>query len=221
MDKGARESITNFEKGVGDVAITYENEVLVARIEGKEYDYVIPRSTILIENPVALVDKNVDKHGVREVAEAFVAFLPRRRRSARSRSTACARWTSRWPPRRPPSTRRSRTSGRSTPWAAGRGGDTRSTAATAASRALSRRSTRPDDRATRSFRERRGAAVAAPGNRRRAGPWGRWGLRATAALYLGLMILLPLAAVAQHGCAGDWPRSGATSPSRWRSRRSR
>ncbi len=27
MDKGARESITNFEKGVGDAAVTYENEV--------------------------------------------------------------------------------------------------------------------------------------------------------------------------------------------------
>jgi sulfate/thiosulfate transport system substrate-binding protein len=75
MDKGARESITTFEKGVGDVAITYENEVLVARHAGQNYDYVIPHSTILIENPVALIDKNVDKHGVREVAEAFVNFL--------------------------------------------------------------------------------------------------------------------------------------------------
>jgi sulfate/thiosulfate transport system substrate-binding protein len=75
MDKGARESITNYEKGVGDVAITYENEVLVARQGGQTYDYVIPRSTILIENPVALVDRNVDKHGVREVAEAFITFL--------------------------------------------------------------------------------------------------------------------------------------------------
>lgn len=75
MDKGARESITNFEKGVGDAAITYENEVLVARQSGQNYDYVVPHSTILIENPVALVDKYVDKHGAREVAEAFVAFL--------------------------------------------------------------------------------------------------------------------------------------------------
>ena len=75
MDKGARESITTFEKGVGDVAITYENEVLVAHQSGQKYDYVIPHSTILIENPVAIVDKYVDKHGVREVAEAFVKFL--------------------------------------------------------------------------------------------------------------------------------------------------
>jgi sulfate/thiosulfate-binding protein len=75
MDKGARESITNFEKGVGDAAITYENEVLVARQAGQNYDYIIPRSTILIENPVALVDTYVDKHGVRQAAESFIDFL--------------------------------------------------------------------------------------------------------------------------------------------------
>lgn len=75
MDKGARESITNFEKGVGDVAITYENEVLVGRQSGQQYDMVIPKSTILIENPVAVVDKYADQHGTREVAEAFVEFL--------------------------------------------------------------------------------------------------------------------------------------------------
>jgi len=75
MDKGARESITNFEKGVGDVAITYENEVLVGQKSGQNYDLVIPSSSILIENPVAVVDSYVDKHGTREVAEAFVAFL--------------------------------------------------------------------------------------------------------------------------------------------------
>ena len=75
MDKSARESMTTFEKNVGDVAVTYENEVLVGRQAGQKYDYVVPRSTILIENPVALVDKYVDQHGVRPVAEAFVSFL--------------------------------------------------------------------------------------------------------------------------------------------------
>lgn len=75
MDKGARESITNFEKGVGDVAITYENEVLVGQHSGQSYELVIPRSTILIENPVAVIDTYVDKHGTRQVAEAFVDFL--------------------------------------------------------------------------------------------------------------------------------------------------
>ncbi len=75
LDKGARESITNFEKGVGDVAITYENEVLVGKQGGQKYDLVLPRSTILIENPVAVVDTYTDKHGTRAAAEAFVAFL--------------------------------------------------------------------------------------------------------------------------------------------------
>jgi sulfate transport system substrate-binding protein len=75
MDKGARESITNFENGVGDVAITYENEVLVAQQAGKEMELVIPQSTILIENPVALIDTYVDQHGNREAVEAFIEFL--------------------------------------------------------------------------------------------------------------------------------------------------
>jgi len=75
MDKGARESITNFEQGVGDVAITYENEALVAQKGGQDYDFVLPQSSILIENPIAVVDTYVDKHGSRDVAEAFVAFL--------------------------------------------------------------------------------------------------------------------------------------------------
>jgi sulfate transport system substrate-binding protein len=75
FDKGARESITNFESGTGDVAITYENEVLVGKQSGQDYELVIPASTILIENPVSLVDTYVDKHGTREAAEAFVNFL--------------------------------------------------------------------------------------------------------------------------------------------------
>lgn len=75
MDKGARESITNFEKGVGDVAITYENEVAVAQQSGQEMDLILPKSSILIENPVALVDKYVDQHGNRKAVEAFINFL--------------------------------------------------------------------------------------------------------------------------------------------------
>jgi len=75
MDQNARDSILNYERGIGDLAITYENEVLVGRNSGQKYELVIPTSTIVIENPVAVVDANVDKHGTRDVAEAFVAFL--------------------------------------------------------------------------------------------------------------------------------------------------
>ena len=75
MDKSARESILNYEMGIGDLAITYENEVLVGRNSGQDYELVIPTSTILIENPIAVVDMYVEKHGTRKVAEAFVQFL--------------------------------------------------------------------------------------------------------------------------------------------------
>jgi sulfate/thiosulfate transport system substrate-binding protein len=74
MDAGARESFVNFERGVGDVAITYENEVYTGQAAGGEEELIRPTSTILIENPIAVVDTYVDKHGTREAAEAFVAF---------------------------------------------------------------------------------------------------------------------------------------------------
>ncbi len=75
MDKGARESITNYETGVGDVILTYENEILVGQQAGQDYEMITPHSTIRIDNPVAVVDSSVDKHGTRAAAEAFVAFL--------------------------------------------------------------------------------------------------------------------------------------------------
>jgi sulfate transport system substrate-binding protein len=75
LDKSARDSIKNFEAGNGDVAITYENEILTAQKAGLEDEMIVPPSTILIENPVAIVDEYVDQHCVRDVAEAFVDFL--------------------------------------------------------------------------------------------------------------------------------------------------
>src|SRR5690606_32080750 len=75
MDRGARDSMLTFERGMGDAIITYENEILVGRKQGQRYDYVVPRSTILIENPVAVVDAQTEKHGTTALARAFVAFL--------------------------------------------------------------------------------------------------------------------------------------------------
>ncbi len=75
LDKDARSSITNFETGNGDVAITYENEVLLGQQRGQDYELVIPFSTIKIETPVAVVDVNSEKHGTTEAADAFVKFL--------------------------------------------------------------------------------------------------------------------------------------------------
>jgi sulfate transport system substrate-binding protein len=89
MDKSARDSIVTFEKGIGDVAITYENEVLVGRQAGQTYELVLPSSTIQIDNPIAIVDTYVDKHGTRKVAEAFLEFLSLEA-SRSSPNTACA-----------------------------------------------------------------------------------------------------------------------------------
>jgi sulfate transport system substrate-binding protein len=75
MDPGARESVLTFESGIGDVAITYENEYYASVIAGADFEIVYPTSTILIENPVALVDTYVDAHGTREVTQAFIEFL--------------------------------------------------------------------------------------------------------------------------------------------------
>lgn len=74
MDKSGRESVTTFERGIGDALVTYENEVLLRKLQGREIPFVIPRSTILIENPIAVVDKYADKHGSRALAEEFVQF---------------------------------------------------------------------------------------------------------------------------------------------------
>ncbi|MEA2506931.1 MAG: sulfate/thiosulfate transport system substrate-binding protein [Actinomycetota bacterium] len=75
MDKSARDSIQNYESGNGDVAITYENEILNAQAAGLPDQAVYPPSTILIQNPVAVVDKNAQAHCVENIANAFVKFL--------------------------------------------------------------------------------------------------------------------------------------------------
>jgi len=74
-DKSARDSIQNFESGNGDVAITYENEVKTAQAAGGDDVAVYPKGSVLIENPVAVVDKNAEKDCVEDVAEAFVQYL--------------------------------------------------------------------------------------------------------------------------------------------------
>ena len=56
-------------------AITYENQYYAGKALGDDFTVVYPRSTILIENPIALVDIYADEHGTREVAQAFIDFL--------------------------------------------------------------------------------------------------------------------------------------------------
>ncbi|GAB4275711.1 MAG: sulfate ABC transporter substrate-binding protein [Oscillatoriaceae cyanobacterium] len=66
---------TFFQTQQGDVLINYENEIILAGLNGRKVTYVIPQVNISIENAVAIIDKNVDKHGNREIAEAFVNYL--------------------------------------------------------------------------------------------------------------------------------------------------
>jgi sulfate transport system substrate-binding protein len=78
LDSGARGATTTFvSRGIGDVLINWENEILLAMAaeEGAEFEMVIPKTSILAEPPVSLVDANVDKHGTRAIAEAYLNFL--------------------------------------------------------------------------------------------------------------------------------------------------
>jgi sulfate/thiosulfate transport system substrate-binding protein len=70
QDKSAREALQTFVGGKGDVMIAYENESILARSKGEKLDYVVPDETILIENPVAVVEG-----GATETARAFIEFL--------------------------------------------------------------------------------------------------------------------------------------------------
>lgn len=76
LAKDARESTDAFAKqGQGDALVNYENEVILAKQKGEKLDYVIPEINLSIDTPATVIDKNVDKHGTREVAEAFVKYL--------------------------------------------------------------------------------------------------------------------------------------------------
>ncbi len=76
LPRDAREaSDVFFKQGQGDALINYENEMILAGQNGEKLPYIVPEVNISIDNPIAVVDKNVDKHRTREVAEAFVKFL--------------------------------------------------------------------------------------------------------------------------------------------------
>ena len=78
LDSGARGSTTTFvEHGLGDVLLSWENEAYLALKEfgADKFEIVNPSSSILAEPPVAVVDKYVDQHGTRAVAEAYLQYL--------------------------------------------------------------------------------------------------------------------------------------------------
>ncbi len=69
QDKSARDALSTFDAGKGDVLLSYENEAIAAQQAGEEVDYVVPDQTILIQNPVASTED------APEQATAFVKFL--------------------------------------------------------------------------------------------------------------------------------------------------
>ncbi len=77
LDAGGRAATTTFtQREIGDVLVTFENEVQMVRSEfGDNFEVVYPAISILAESPVAMVDKVVDKRGVRKQATAYLNFL--------------------------------------------------------------------------------------------------------------------------------------------------
>ena len=78
LDSGARGSTTTFaQRGIGDVLLAWENEAHLAQKEfgADNFEIVAPPLSVLAEPPVAVVDKVADKHGTREVAQAYLEWL--------------------------------------------------------------------------------------------------------------------------------------------------
>jgi sulfate transport system substrate-binding protein len=77
LDAGGRAATTTFtQRQIGDVLVTFENEVNLVRAEfGDNFEVVYPTISIVAENPVAVVDKVVDKRNIRKEATAYLNFL--------------------------------------------------------------------------------------------------------------------------------------------------
>ena len=78
LDAGARGSTTTFvDRGIGDVALSWENEAFLALKEfgADEFEIVVPSLSILAEPPVTVVDKVAKKKGTEAVARAYLEYL--------------------------------------------------------------------------------------------------------------------------------------------------
>jgi sulfate transport system substrate-binding protein len=60
-----------FLAGEGDTVITYESEAIAATLKGTQVEYVIPRQTLLIQLPIAVLQNSPNK----DLANKFVQFL--------------------------------------------------------------------------------------------------------------------------------------------------
>ena len=71
QDKSARDALNTFLSGKGDVLLTYENEAIAAQLAKQPVQYVIPKATILIENPIAVLKDSSNK----DAANNFLRYL--------------------------------------------------------------------------------------------------------------------------------------------------
>lgn len=76
LDAGGRGATTTFaQRDIGDVLLTFENEVnLIKKELGDKFDVVYPSSSILAENPITIVDQFSNKHKTNVVARAYIEY---------------------------------------------------------------------------------------------------------------------------------------------------
>jgi sulfate transport system substrate-binding protein len=71
QDTSGRNATNTFLAGKGDVLITYESEAINSRLNGQDIQYVIPRQSMLIELPIAVLKGSSN----RDKANQFIRFV--------------------------------------------------------------------------------------------------------------------------------------------------
>ena len=71
QDTSGRNATNTFLSGKGDVLLTYESEALNSRLNGQDIQYVIPRQSMLIELPIAVLKSSSSK----DKANQFIRFV--------------------------------------------------------------------------------------------------------------------------------------------------
>ena len=78
LAKGGRDATTIFlQRNIGDVLVTFESEVISVDNEfgAGKVDAVHPSISIVAENPVAVVERTVNKKGAGDLAKAYLNYL--------------------------------------------------------------------------------------------------------------------------------------------------
>src|SRR5215471_15401698 len=71
QDTSGSNATNTFLSGKGDVLLTYESEAINARLQGKDIQYVIPRQTMLIQLPIAVLQNSSNK----DLANKFIQYV--------------------------------------------------------------------------------------------------------------------------------------------------